>query len=536
MPVMAVPLALAGEVKVWGLDDVGQATVPASLKGVAVSQVALGDTVALALTAAGKVVAWGTNSPARLEKIPAEVANADVVQIAVGSTSTSYAGAVTRDGRVLTWGPKSKFATPLDVPVGLTGVTQLATNERNAVALKADGSVVAWGADDSTSHGLNEVPAQLRAPGSAQAVTMDGFTAFALTTQGTVVAWGTESRRETTQKLPEQVEVPGNVRAVTSAAGWGFALLADNTLLPWGGSHLYQALPASMLTATSVSMTGSGAGLGLVDTSGVIRYGCAVCSHSPDLPVEEPVPAELIGAAVAQFVVGPPQHRESGYSTNGAVVVTKMLPAVAPSIAGGATVGGTLTGTPGTFSASPTSVTGQWLADGAAIPGATGATLSLTAGMVGKKITYQSTASKPGESTVSSTSTAVTVAPASDNNPLAPAKVRSKTKVSKVTAAKKGAKVTVTGKVTASKSPAGKAKVMIKKGKKTILAKTTKVTTKGAVKLTVKKFAQLVAKKTKAKGKKARTAYRGKYIVTITYTGNTQVNPSTAAKKFTIKK
>ncbi|MBB3040374.1 hypothetical protein [Nocardioides soli] len=526
MPVLAVPLAQAGQVHVWGADPYHQwgpsdnVVLPESLNGVAVSQVALGTSVGLAVTAAGKVVGWGNNVPARLEKIPPEIEAADVVQVAVGPTGASYAGAVTRDGRVLTWGLKRKFTTPLDVPAGLTGVVQLAIPDLNAVALKADGSVVAWG----TVPSLNDVPAQLQAPGSVRAIATGQSQAWALTTQGTIVAWG---QPDPLHPLPSQVLIPGNVKAIAPFGdSGGMAILADDTLVAWGRSTGAGQIPASVFAATPVSIASNDNFMAMMDTDGVLHH------WTPGFPyqtnVELSVPAGLHGPAIAQFGVS--------NDSVGAVVVTKMLPAVAPSIAGGATVGGTLTGTPGTFSASPTSVTGQWLADGAAIPGATGATLSLTAGMVGKKITYQSTASKPGESTVSSTSTAVTVAPASDNNPLAPAKVRSKTKVSKVTAAKKGAKVTVTGKVTASKSPAGKAKVMIKKGKKTILAKTTKVTTKGAVKLTVKKFAQLVAKKTKAKGKKARTAYRGKYIVTITYTGNTQVNPSTAAKKFTIKK
>jgi len=209
----------------------------------------------------------------------------------------------------------------------------------------------------------------------------------------------------------------------------------------------------------------------------------------------------------------------------GAVIITKLLRADLPQVTGAARVGSVLSGVPGTFSAVPDSVTSQWLVGG--VPAGSSAQLTVTEAMVGKSISYQSTASKAGE-TKTSTSAAVTPNP--------PAKVVSKAQVVKVSVAKKAASVTVIGKVTASKSPAGTAKVTIKKGKKTIITKTVAVSAAGAAKLVVKKFAKLVAKKLHATGEKAKTAYLGKYQVTIAYAGNTQVQASTGSGRFTIKK
>lgn len=517
-PVTAVPLAQAGEVVMWGSDNLeGQLDVPASLSGVAISQVVLGSSVALALTAAGQVVGWGGDT-ARTQRIPGVVSSAEVAQIAIGPTGNGFAGAVTRDGRVLVWGVTTKLPSPLEVPAGLTGVKQLAfTGAWNAVALKNDGSVVAWG-DPAT--GITDVPAGLR----ATAIVAGTKAVFALTESGTVVAWGAPDASEATT-LPAGVQVPGNVKAIAGYGNGAVALLADETLIGWGigfGGGSTTDFPGSVLAATPGSITGAGLNLAMVDGDGAIHHWLASDDES------YAVPSQLTGRPIAHLAIAPQHH-------NGAAVVTKMLRAALPTIVGSPSVGGTLTATPGTFSASPAAVTNQWLADGVPIAGATGPTLAVTSALAGKKVTYQSTATKPGETTISSTSDAVTVAAPVVVTP-APAKVGSSTKVLKVVVAKKAASVKVTGKVTATKPPTGKATVTIKKGKKAIVSKTVVVSAKGAVALTVKKFAQLVAKKLKAKGKKARIAYRGAYTVIVAYAGNAQVKPSAGTKRIAIKK
>ncbi len=68
----------------------------------------------------------------------------------------------------------------------------------------------------------------------------------------------------------------------------------------------------------------------------------------------------------------------------------------APVISGTPTVGRQLSSTTGTWDPTPTSVTYQWLADGTAISGATGATYTLTAAEAGKAITVTATAHAAG--------------------------------------------------------------------------------------------------------------------------------------------
>src|SRR5699024_8944728 len=64
------------------------------------------------------------------------------------------------------------------------------------------------------------------------------------------------------------------------------------------------------------------------------------------------------------------------------------------SISGTPEVGKTLTGTPAEFSDSGADVVNQWLADGEPIDGANGKKLTLTKQMLGKKITFKSTATR----------------------------------------------------------------------------------------------------------------------------------------------
>ncbi|GAA4758452.1 hypothetical protein GCM10023350_50280 [Nocardioides endophyticus] len=516
VPGMPVSLAQAGELTVWGGNEYGQSTVPASLAGVAVSQVVLPAAATLALAADGRVVGWG-GSPDRLHQVPAEVAEAKVAQIAAADR---FAGAVTRDGRVLVWGKKSALGSPLDVPAGLSGVKQLAISSVAAIALKTDGSVVAWGRNYA---GMLDVPAGLKA--TAIAASTSRF--FALTEQGTVVQWGTPGNQ-----MPNALSEPGNVKAIASAGNSALALLADNTLAGFGGAIATPAMPEEITDVEPVLLASGGSAddFAIVDRDRNTHHWAAFYGM-----YENPVP-ELNGRDFTQIALANNDNAVNPGSgpvqRGGAVIVAKLLRAELPQVAGAASVGGTLTATPGTFSASPDAVTSQWLVDGAPVAG-NGSQLAVTAAMVGKSVAYRSTATKAGQTTVTSTSAAVTV-----TKPAPPpvVKVASKTKVAKVTVAKKAATVTVAGKVTASKSPAGKAKVTIKKGKKTIVVKTVGVSAKGAVKLAVKKFNKLVAKKLKAKGKKAKTAYRGKYTVSIQYLGNTLVKASTGNGKFTVKK
>ncbi|CAL9482815.1 Tat pathway signal protein [Streptomyces sp. enrichment culture] len=83
---------------------------------------------------------------------------------------------------------------------------------------------------------------------------------------------------------------------------------------------------------------------------------------------------------------------------------------VAPKVTGTVEVGARVTAAPGSWSATPTSYTYQWKADGRAIAGATAKTYAVPAGLLGKKLSVTVTAVKSGWQSGTATSAAVTVA------------------------------------------------------------------------------------------------------------------------------
>jgi hypothetical protein len=130
------------------------------------------------------------------------------------------------------------------VPPGLHDVVALAAGSIHAVALKRDGTVVAWGWNDQ---GQINVPADLR---DVVAVDAGGYHTVALKRDGTVVAWGAN--------WYGQADTPAAARSGVSAISAGFghtvALKRDGTVLAWGYNDLGQInVPAGLSGVRAIS-------------------------------------------------------------------------------------------------------------------------------------------------------------------------------------------------------------------------------------------------------------------------------------------
>lgn len=296
-----------------------------------------------------------------------------------------------------------------------------------------------------------------------------------------------------------------------------------------------------------------------------------------------------------------------GLTSVRAVVTDPQAPlaeATRASITGAVKVGQTLTGVPATFTGGPDAITYKWLVDGVEVAGTTPTTLLLDESMLGKVITFVSTAVRGGESLDSlsvptapvvaaenaTSTTAVTISPStgryglartatvtvasSDGTPtgnvsvnvagltktaplvggaakvvlpklnagshtlvasyagddstqassktvkVAVSKASTSTKVSAVKVVKKGKKVTVSTKTAfpSGVSKTGTVKFVIKRGSKTVAKGTAKVSSSGVATFAAKKLTK-----------------KGKYKVTATYAGSSNVSASSGKKSFVVK-
>jgi alpha-tubulin suppressor-like RCC1 family protein len=185
---------------------------------------------------------WGTNAWLALTNVqPAnQGAYSVVVSNAYGSTVSSNANLKVVHSLVVAWGSNSAGQT--NVPPGLTNVIAIAAgglfSDGHCLALKADGTVVAWGAGNdyyhNWSYGQANVPSGLS---NVVAVAAGSLHSLALRSNGTVVAWGYNSNGQT--NVPAGLS---NVVAIAAGYAHSLALKSDGTVAAWGYDSLNNIL------------------------------------------------------------------------------------------------------------------------------------------------------------------------------------------------------------------------------------------------------------------------------------------------------
>src|SRR5580658_645363 len=116
--------------------------------------------------------------------------------------------------QIIAWGQNAGFGE-LDVPPGLTNVVAIAAGLRHNLALKSDGTVVAWGAClNGNSITRITVPEGLS---NVIAIAAGEWHCLALKEDGTVTGWGYDGDGE--------VDIPDNLSNVVAiAAGYSHSL------------------------------------------------------------------------------------------------------------------------------------------------------------------------------------------------------------------------------------------------------------------------------------------------------------------------
>ena len=148
----------------------------------------------------------------------------DPIAIAAGG---DHGLAVKADGTVVAWGCGFNFGQ-CNVPGGLAGVTAVAASLAHSLAVKVDSSVVAWGCGSSFNRGQCTVPGGLA---GVTAVAAGTYHSLALKSDGTVVAWGCVGADSGQCTVPDGL---AGVTAIAAGRTQSLALKSDGTVVAWG--------------------------------------------------------------------------------------------------------------------------------------------------------------------------------------------------------------------------------------------------------------------------------------------------------------
>ncbi|HXJ56071.1 MAG TPA: immunoglobulin domain-containing protein [Verrucomicrobiae bacterium] len=140
-------------------------------------------------------------------------------------------------GRVITWG-----SGPTNAPAGLSGVIAISAGESHTLALRADGTVAAWG---DNAFGQSTIPPGLR---NVRAIAAGGHHSLALKHDGSLVAWGYNYNGQAT---PPPV---GDMMAVAAGGSHSLAVRSNGTVLAWGNNTADAVIvPAGLSNVISVA-------------------------------------------------------------------------------------------------------------------------------------------------------------------------------------------------------------------------------------------------------------------------------------------
>ena len=250
-----------GTVVAWGENTYGECDVPAGLSNVI--QVAAGGQYSLALKSDGTIVGWGRNDygvctiPASVQGIATQISAGAMYAIAIVDDGAGpYA-----PGTVKLWGNGSGQGE-INMPSGLSGVKQISAGRFHGLALKTDGSVVAWGLN---AQGQTNVPAGLS---GVEQLIGGGEHSLALKTNGSIVGWGYDY-------YGQIAGVNGKTGVLAVAAGGYHSVLVrdDGEVIAKGNNGYQQCnVPAGPVPLRSFAMSYLH-GLGISNSGSAVGWG-----------------------------------------------------------------------------------------------------------------------------------------------------------------------------------------------------------------------------------------------------------------------
>ncbi len=196
-----------------------------------------------------EIRAWGSNGYGELT-LPGSLT--DAVAVAAGDVTGL---ALKRDGTVVAWGRDGNA----DTPAGLDNVVAM-EKSFPPLALKSDGTVVTWGWYNS---GYHPAPAGLN---NVVAIAANELHSMALKSDGTVVIWGDDNKA-----VP--ADLTDEVAIAAPDYDSSLALKSDGTVVYWNNTTSKQSLlPAGLADVTAIS-AGQVVSLALKSDGTVVAWG-----------------------------------------------------------------------------------------------------------------------------------------------------------------------------------------------------------------------------------------------------------------------
>jgi alpha-tubulin suppressor-like RCC1 family protein len=213
-------------------------------------------------TSRSSAVAWGSNVYRQLgdgfketfSSVPVIVSELQFVTAV--SAGGRHSLALLADGTVVAWGANGSgqlgddSTTESAVPVavqGLSGVTAISAGSNHSLALLANGTVMAWGSNESGQLGIGSgsiedsaVPVQVKGLSGVKAIAAGTNFSLALLSNGTMMAWGENETGQlgtggiVSMNSPVAVKNLTNVAAISAGGEFSLALLSNGTVEAWG--------------------------------------------------------------------------------------------------------------------------------------------------------------------------------------------------------------------------------------------------------------------------------------------------------------
>jgi alpha-tubulin suppressor-like RCC1 family protein len=295
-----------GSILSWGADASGQLgdggsntdkLTPVAVNGVTgMVAVAAGTKHSLALKLSnGTVLAWGNDAAGQLGDGGTNSNQSNPVTVTTGVVAISagfeHSLALKTDGTVLAWGNDASgqlgdgaTLTNQSSPVAVSGATDIvaiAAGGGHSLALKADGTVLAWGNNGSGQLGdggakaFQPTPVAVSGATGIVAISAGGNHSLALKSDGTILAWGGDgdgqlgdNSSSTDKSTPVPVANASGIVAINAGSYHSFAVKADGTLLAWGddisgqlgdgGTKTDQPTPVVVSSGANIIVAASG--------------------------------------------------------------------------------------------------------------------------------------------------------------------------------------------------------------------------------------------------------------------------------------